>query len=229
MVLKNEMEEINFLKPFNREQKEFILSHLKKDNIKKKTVIHYQEAENCRFYEILKGQVKSGKITLDGREITMEILKEGENFGYIPLIDGGTCLSTATALTNVETVSLGKDEFLSILNKYPEATDYLIQSICQRMRKVFCHIEHMALTSVQKRVTRILLEMARQEGDYDENDILCFKIRLTHQELANLAGTTRETVTRVLASLKKEDLITVQRSLISITDEDKIEDYCYQE
>lgn len=191
--------------------------------LSKKKIIYYQDDPNEKLYIILEGQIKISKFTADGKEITFEILGENDMFGYVSIMEDSCCECTITTLTNVKALSIGRYELTDIIENYPAVLKNLLKNACHRLRNTYQHIENMASSNVQKRVARILLELARQEGEY-RKDTLVFNSRLTHQELANLAGTSRETVTRVLTYLKKGGYINVARAEVSILKEDEMDD-----
>jgi CRP/FNR family transcriptional regulator, cyclic AMP receptor protein len=197
----------------------------KQEKFLKRTTIFFQGDKNSKLYQILEGNIKISKFTMDGKEIIIEILKEGDCFGYVPLVDGDLCECTATALNDVIVNTTSFRDFPEILKNVPEFMNYLLTDSIKRIRRAYAQMESISSSSVYKRISRLLLEMARQEGQYTEK-ILTFKIRLTHQELGNLAGTSRETVTRVLTQLKNDGYIKVIRSNVSILREDEMETIC---
>lgn len=188
-----------------------------------KTILCYQDEPNEKFYLIREGKVKISKFTAEGKEITVEIISNGDVFGYVSLLKDETCECTVTTLTDTEMQVMNKYEFLNLVEEYPELFKGLLSSACRRLRSAYQHIETISASNVKQRVARILLEMARQEGEY-KNNSLTFESRLTHQELANLAGTSRETVTRVLTYLKQKGFIKVSRSTVCILNEDEMEE-----
>ena len=188
-----------------------------------KQIIYYQDEPNDKFYVIKKGKVKISKFTPEGKEITIEILGDGEAFGYISLLGNEISESTITTLSKSHLIVLRKYEFAQIIKHHPEIFKCLLLNACQRIRNAYQHIETISSSNAKQRVARILLELARQEGEY-QGEYLIFKSRLTHQELANLAGTSRETVTRVLTFLKKTGYIKVNRSIVTILKEDEMEE-----
>lgn len=192
-------------------------------NYPNKTIIYYQDEPNEKFYLIRDGKVKISKFTAEGKEVTVEIMGNGEAFGYVSLLENDTCECTVTTLTDTEILVMGKFDFQEMLEDYPELFRGLLTCTCHRLRSAYQHIETISASNAKQRVARILLEMARQEGQYKDSK-LTFKSRLTHQELANLAGTSRETVTRVLTYLKQKGFIKVSRSTVCILNEDEIEE-----
>jgi CRP/FNR family transcriptional regulator, cyclic AMP receptor protein len=215
----------NFKDVISREMADDAILQIKTKKIPKKTVVFFQGDENDKLFEIIEGNVKLSKFTVDGKEIIIEILKEGDLFGYISLMDGETCECTATTLTDITVNTVSFQNLPELLEKLPDTSNYLLLNSIKRLRRAYVQIENIVSSSVHKRIARILLEMARQEGQYDSN-ILTFKIRLTHQELGNLAGTSRETVTRVLTQLKNDGFIKVARSNVSILRENDMETIC---
>jgi len=202
---------------------DYLVSKLKSRNYSSKEIVYYQGDPNDKFFIILEGQVKISKFTAEGKEITIEILGKGDIFGYASLIENKCSESTVTTLTDSKMLVLNESDFISLLNDFPGVIQSILKNACLRLKNAYQHIENISSTNVQKRVIRILLELARQEGEY-EGDKLVYNTKLTHQELANLAGTSRETVTRILTYLKKNGYITVTRSRITILTEDGMEE-----
>lgn len=205
------------------EARDFLMLRSQSVKFSSKEIIYYQEDPNNKFYIILEGQAKISKYTAEGKEITVEILGKGDIFGYASLIENKCSESTVTTLTNSKMLILNGRDFLSLLADFPTIIHIILKNACLRLRNAYQHIENISSANVQKRVIRILLELGRQEGEY-EGSKLVYNTRLTHQELANLAGTSRETVTRILTFLKKNGYITVARSRITIPDEEKMEE-----
>lgn len=214
---------VRFLDLLSDDKKEKLALEFKIEKYHRKNVIFYQGDSSCRFYEVLQGQLKLSKYTTDGHEVTVEILRKGDWFGFLPLIDGKVCECTVTTLTDTVLFSVSNRAFAMIIQDEPEVLIKVLKSACDRLRSAYSQVENIFSGSVKSRICRILLEMARQKGKR-KNSHLVFQIQLTHQELANLVGTSRETVTRVLTSLKKKELIKVNRSKISILDEGGMED-----
>ncbi|MCD4785705.1 MAG: Crp/Fnr family transcriptional regulator [Candidatus Eremiobacteraeota bacterium] len=215
--------DIPFLNDIPVEAKDLLVSRSQSVKFSPKQIIYYQEDPNNNFYIILKGQAKISKYNAEGKEITVEILGKGDMFGYASLIENKCSESTVTTLTSSIMLILNGRDFLSLLSDFPTVIHFILKNACLRLRNAYQHIENISSTNVQKRVIRILLELGRQEGEY-EGRKLVYNTKLTHQELANLAGTSRETVTRILTFLKKNGYITVARSRITILAEDKMED-----
>ena len=220
-----EYEKIRILRYISSDQRDLLAFKLKKEHYKKKQIIFFQGDKVDCFYEILKGQVKISKFTSDGHEITVEILKEGDWFGFTSLFDIQEVVCTATALTNTTVLTLSGKNFRAIVDKNPSILKELFIDACRKLQRAYTQMENIMSGNVQSRVARILLEMARQEGSRTEEGLV-FKIRLTHQELANLVGTSRETVTRVLAFLRKNGYIKVKRSTVTILKEVDMEKIC---
>jgi len=200
-----------------------ILEKSKIISFPRKAIIYYQNEPNDRLYIIISGQVKISKFTDDGKEVSVEILGDSEAFGYISLIEDKSCECTVTTLTKADILAVRKYEFLKLIRNYPIIINSLLKNACIRLRNAYNHIENISSSNAQKRIARILLELARQEGEY-VNNVLIFNSHLTHQELGNLAGTSRETVTRALTYFKKNGYIKVARSKVTFLKEDEMEE-----
>ena len=106
---------------------------------------------------------------------------------------------------------------MRLLEKYPQITLQLLAELTSRLRKADERIESLALLDVTGRIAGILLQLTQEKGIPTSDGIL-IKTRPTHQELANMVGTTRETVTRIFKQLEQKNYITISGKNITICD-----------
>ena len=171
------------------------------------------------FFIIRKGQVKVSIVHQDGREVIFSLLGSGKVFGELSLLDGKPRSANVVALKDSELVSLRRTDFLNLLHDNPQVATALLAELASRLRRTDEKIEGLALLDVTSRISRTLLQLAVDQGEESESGVLIGN-RPTHQQLANMSGTTRETVTRVLKRLEDQGYLSSSGRSILIKRED---------
>jgi len=171
-------------------------------------VVFFENEEGSSFFMIVHGRIKVTILGDDGREIILTVLGAGDFFGEMALLDNEPRSATAIAVEDCELLCLNRADFQSVVSANPRVMQALIKVLTTRLRKANHQISTLALLDVYGRVARVILEMAREDGRRLKDGSIAFR-RATHQEIANRIGTTRETVTRMLKDLQRQDLISV--------------------
>ncbi|MBI2368992.1 MAG: Crp/Fnr family transcriptional regulator [Deltaproteobacteria bacterium] len=161
-----------------------------------------KDAPGDDLYLIVSGNVKVTLYSEDGRELILAELREGDFFGEMSLLDGKPRSAMVIALEATEALVVRRRDFLAILNRNPAMAVKIIEALCQRLREADEKIESLAMLDVFGRVARVILQMAAKEG-VRQGDLTVLTRRITHQEIASMAGTSRETVSRVLSRFQK--------------------------
>ncbi len=179
--------------------------------VKENEVILYEEDTNRFMYEILDGRIKVVQYTKDGKEIIIAIHNAGDSFGEISLIDGKTTTAAVLALEDTAVAVISKEVFYSILYSSKKVLDNLLKMLCSRIRENIDNIRILNFSNASQRVKMSLIKLLQEHGEETPEGIL-LDIRLTHQDIANLAGLARETVTRVIDLWQKNSDITVLKN-----------------
>lgn len=158
---------------------------------------------------ITKGKVKVAVTSEEGKEVILAVFSEGDFFGDLALLDGKPRSASVVAMEETELLNLGRRDFLFQLENNPKLALGIMRTLATRLRKADRQIESLALLDVSGRVARTLLDLASEHGEKTPRGLRIEK-RPTHQEIANMAGTSRETVTRVLGDMQKKNLILVE-------------------
>jgi len=174
----------------------------------KDSVIFFEHDPGDALFVILSGRVKVTILSDDGREIILSVLGEKDFFGEMSLLDNETRSATAIAMEDTEVVILHQREFLSIVEKRPRILVLLLAVLSSRLRKANHQIGSLALLDVYGRVAGVLLDMAKESGIRLKDGRICFR-RPTHQEIANMIGATRETVSRMISDLHRQGYIEI--------------------
>ena len=181
----------------------------------KDNVIIWAEDEGDALFIIADGQVKVSIVSEDGREVILSLLSKNAVFGELSLLDGRPRSANVIAIEETQLVMLKRSDFLELIKRIPSIAIALLAELASRLRKTDRQIEGLALLDVTSRISDTLLQLAIEQG-IDSDSGIVVKNRPTHQELANMSGTTRETVSRVLKRLEKQGSLKSEGRKITI-------------
>lgn len=185
----------------------------------KESFIILADEEGDALFMIARGQVKVSLASEDGREVILSLLGPGAVFGELSLLDGKPRSANVVATEDTELVMLRRSDFLLLLHGVPQIAISLLAELAARLRKTDRKIEGLALLDVTSRISETLLQLASEQGNDTPQGVMV-RSRPTHQQLANMSGTTRETVSRVLKRLESQGYITCKgRSIIILREE----------
>ena len=185
----------------------------------KHQVIILAEEEGDALFIISSGQVKVSIVSEDGREVILSLLGTGSVFGELSLLDGKPRSANVVATENTDLYMLRRSDFLQLVYKVPQIAVGLLAELAARLRKTDRKIGGLALLDVTSRISETLLQLADEHGTETDDGVL-LKSRPTHQQIANMSGTTRETVSRVLKRLEKQGYISTEGRTITIVHEE---------
>ncbi|MCX6640799.1 MAG: Crp/Fnr family transcriptional regulator [bacterium] len=187
---------------------------------RKNNLIIFEDDSGLNLFIINKGRVKISRISEEGGEVILAILGEGEFFGELSVIDGLSRSATVTALDDVELLVMKREDFLSGLAKYPQISIYLLNELANRIRKSDAQIKSLCLRNAKGRVATTLIRLAEDIGRIKEGQVFIPELPL-QRDLANIAGTSRETISRVIATLEKEGFCHKRESALVFDDFEK--------
>src|ERR1700735_2526636 len=157
------------------------------------------------FFFLVRGSVSVCRIMPDGREMILAILKEGDFFGEMAMFDSSLRSASIKTLTDVEVGAIRHADFLIFLDRNPRIVRSLVIALSERLRSANALIAATNSQDIRARLAALLLNLADQFGERVENGTR-ITLRLTNQEMANMIGTTRETVNRTLNRFWDEQL-----------------------
>ncbi|MBI3610455.1 MAG: Crp/Fnr family transcriptional regulator [Nitrospirae bacterium] len=158
----------------------------------------------------------------DGKELTLAILEPGEVFGEMEVLEGMPRDTVAEALDDVSICVMQRSDFEALLKKDPNTNIRLTKLIGLRLKKIESRIEDLVFKDVPARLAHLLFELSKEFG-VQENGQTRLSVKLSHQELANLIGSTRETVTATLGDFKRRGLIAFDGRRLVILREKELE------
>ncbi len=181
----------------------------------KDTPVLHQMDPGEALYIIASGKVKVSRYGEDGREIILTTLGPEDFFGEMSLLDSEPRSADVTTKEDSVLLLLKRDDFIAHIRKYPSVAIAVLVEMSRRLRRADEKIGNLALLDVYGRVARVLLDISETEGVVTEQGIV-IESRPTHQEIAAMIGTSRETVSRVLSDLAKDGYLSIQGKKIVI-------------
>jgi CRP-like cAMP-binding protein len=167
---------------------------------KHKTIVE-EGAPGDYMYIIVEGRVKVTKLSGDGREKILELLDVGDFFGEMSLFDEAPRSASVKAMSQVRILALARNDFLRLLSRSPDLALSVIQELTRRLRQVDEQASSLSFQRVKERTMGLLVRLAREEPGQAGRPRTPV---LTHQQIADMIGTSRETVTRAIKGLKAE-------------------------
>lgn len=218
-MIKKVLRDTPYFSTLSEENLEKIIDLMIIRNYKKGEVIFFEKEQGEGLFFIKSGKVKITKIVESGDEQILHILKQGKIFAEVVLFDGGNYPATAIAMEDSQIGILRNSDIERLITEIPEIAFEILKVMSKRLRRAQKTIRNLGLKNTKSRTASILLQLAKEHGldSLNENQVE-INLSLSQQELANLIGASRETISRILGKLKKKDLITTSRQQIIIKD-----------
>jgi len=184
---------------------------------KKDNMILIEEEIGSTMFVILDGRVKISRISDDGREVILSILSEGDFFGEMSILDGQNRSANVVTLDDSKIMVIRREDFLKMLHDYPQIAINLLKELAQRLRRSDSQIKSLSLQNATGKVASTLLRIADDSGKIHLGQVEIPRLP-PQQDLANMAGTSRETISRVLKALTKRGYLKKEGSRLIILD-----------
>ena len=169
------------------------------------------------LYIVRSGSVRVYQTSLEGKEKTINTLGPGAFFGVMAMLDGQTRQAGVTANEETVLLGIGQREFRSLCNRIPEVLWKVLESLCDRIRKMDEEILDMSFRDVPYRVMRTLVRLSKEHGE-QRLDGLRINIKLTPQILAGMIGANVERVSGILTKLQEDKVLRREGEYLLITD-----------
>ena len=169
-------------------------------------MILLEESMGETFFIITRGAVKVTRLSADGREVILAILGESDFFGEMSLLDGEGRSANIVANEDAKVLTLSRNDFLDCLESYPKIAIALLEELATRLRKSDQQIESLSLSDSEHRIGITLIRLAGELGTIKQGHVTVKNLPY-QQDIANMAGTSRETVSRTLKLLEEKKLV----------------------
>jgi CRP/FNR family cyclic AMP-dependent transcriptional regulator len=184
--------------------------------------IFHEDGQSNGVFVVCTGQVKLSCTSMEGRTLILKIAMPGDVLGLGAVISGSRYEVTAETIEPTQVKSIRREDFLSFIEKHGEASLHAAKALSEEYKAAFFDARRLALSgSAAGRLASVLLDWGRAASCGKPE--MRFSMALTHEELANLVGSSRETVTRVLGRFKKEKLIQIRGASVLILCPEKLE------
>ncbi len=197
-----------------------IFNLMQKRVYKKGNIILMEEEFGDTLFVLTRGSVKITRLSDDGREVILSILGEGDFFGEMSIFDGENRSANVIALEDSEVFILKRGDFLDLLERHPKIAIVLLQEMAMRLRRSDQQIEGLSLSDAENRIAMSLLRLAEDLGVIKQGQVVIENLPY-QQDIANMAGTSRETVSRMLTLLQRKGYIQKRGRQLIITNYDE--------
>jgi CRP-like cAMP-binding protein len=187
-----------------------LASRMRPRQFSRDEVVFHRDDPAGQVFLITSGTVKVSVPDEQGHEVVVALERGGDVFGELALFDEGPRSATVTALTETHALALARQDFISTLERNPDAMRRMLALLVKTVRHSTGHLEDLVFLDLPGRVAKCLLDLADASGG-DQVD-------LTQEDLAGFVGATRVSVNRVLADLEKRDAIKIGRRNIKLKD-----------
>ncbi len=182
----------------------------------KDVLIVGRDDQGDALFIIERGRVKVVLLGDGGREVILTMFRPGDFFGEMSLLDGQPRSANVVAVEETRALVLARQDFVKHLETSPATALKILAEMSLRLRRADEVIGNLALLDVYGRVARVLITMARKDGESTDEGIL-IRERPTQQELASMIGTSRETVSRVLSEFQRRGFLSMQGKRILLS------------
>ena len=184
--------------------------------------IFHEDEPSDGVFVICTGQVKLSCTSKEGRTLILKIAMPGDVLGLGAVITGARYEVTAETIELTEIKSIRRDDFLSFIQTHGEASLHAAKALSEEYKAAFFDARRLALSgSAAGRLASVLLDWGKKASC--GNSEMRFTMALTHEELANLVGSSRETITRMLGRFKREKLIQMRGTSLLIVSPEGLE------
>lgn len=218
-----------------------IASIAQRRSCKKGEIIFNEGDQGNGFYVVETGSVKIFKTSFGGKEQILHIYGPGKPFGEVPVFTGRNFPASSIALTNSDLIFLPRRDFISLLTENPALSLNMLAVLSMRLHQFTVMVENLALKEVPARLASYLLVLVEEQksnqqnnriGQYKENSNGSSRVVVTlpvsKNQLAGLLGTTPETISRIFTKFSTDQMVEVDRNLITITDMEQLADAAQQ-
>jgi CRP/FNR family cyclic AMP-dependent transcriptional regulator len=185
--------------------------------VRRREVVYLPGDPGRSLFFVNGGRIKVSKVTRDGKALTLSYCGPSEVFGETCLIDGGPRSEMAEAVENAMLTEIERADFERLLGLHPSLGAQMTKLMVSRRRELENKVEGLVFRDVTSKLAELLVKLAGEYGVDDSRGTMV-ALKITHQELANLIGSTRETVSLTLSQFKKKKYICTEGRKVIISD-----------
>jgi CRP/FNR family transcriptional regulator, cyclic AMP receptor protein len=198
-----------------------LATHTELRSLRAKQMVVLQGTPGNEMYAVLHGRLKVIRSSAEGKEATISILEAGEMFGEIAMLDGGLRTASVETLEPCDLLVLRRENVMQYLDRHPQVMHQMIAALCQRLRSVDDFLQDAMFLNLPQRLGKTLRQLAQQHGIKDDTGVT-IDLKLTQQELANMVGSSRESVNKQLSVWMEHGWLHMEQGVIRLLDADKL-------
>jgi CRP/FNR family transcriptional regulator len=189
---------------------------------KKQSHVFLQGDPLENVYFIYEGKIKIYKSDINGKEQIVAIAKKGEMFPHVGFFRKGDYPAYAEVLESSTLIAIPISKFENVLIENPELCIKVFKVLGEKIVDLQNRLEEQILNNTYEQIVKLLIRLAQKHGKEQEDGTIVLKSEFTNKDLANMIGTTRETISRTLTKMKKDELIEVDDEGNTIVDVDML-------
>jgi CRP/FNR family transcriptional regulator, cyclic AMP receptor protein len=213
------LHEYELFKDLNPAELELLGKRSQATIVPKREYIFTPDSPSDAVYMLKKGRVRISRLSETGKHFTLVILEPGDIFGENAIFGDEPRRNFAEALDDAHICLIDKRDFETIAAQNPRMSLKLAQIVEQRLEEAQEQMENLVFYDVQTRLARLLLKLADIHGKRVEQGAVQIDLKLTHEDIASLIGSTRETTSKILNEFKAAGYIDVVKRHIVLLDQ----------
>lgn len=214
--------------PFFREIPQDVIerigSYMTRHTVPRGTILFSKGDRSTGLMAVMAGAVRISVPSADGRDIVLNVIREGEIFGEIALLDGRPRTADATAVSDCELLVIERRDFLPLLRDRPDLSIKFIDVLCSRLRRTSEQVEDVLSLDLPSRLAKTLLRLiADRPGTAQQT------VTITQRELSDIIGMTRESTNKQLRAWERQKLVQLGRGSITVLHTDALAELATEE
>lgn len=222
-LAKRAMQPVAAPEPDNEDEEESLkklMENITYNDYKKKQRIYAEGSNPHYLFYLKKGKVRTYKTNENGKELTVGLYNAGEFFGYFALIESTVYKESAETIETCEIGSIRREEFETLVSRNRRMAEKFIRLLAEKVTEKEEQLINLAYNSLRKRVANALLFLYRKYNARENDHYL---IQISREDLAQIAGTTTESLIRTISDFKSENLILTEGTSIKVLEPQKLE------
>jgi CRP-like cAMP-binding protein len=221
------LKRISFLQGLSDEDLRTVSDIARVHDVEKNETIFSKAAAGDCLYVVMKGRIKIFGMSQTGKTKTFAYLEPRDFFGEMVLLEKGDRSAGAKALMPSTLLTIRRQDFQALMQKRPKILFSVLKTLCQRLRQADREIESLSFNNVLGRLAGILLDLGEKYGKKEPDGKVTITLEMSHQELAEMAGTAREMITRILNRFRRTGCLEIQGKIITLIDIPKLRGWIY--
>lgn len=214
-VLRTLLRKIPLFADFTKEQLSFVIQNSMRKIYAAKQVVFVEKDKGDTFLIILRGSIKIYRRSTDGKEKILSLLKDGDSFGELSLIDGHPRSASAQTLEETELLLFTQEKFFALLQSSQELTRTILMELSRRLRETNNQVFDLIFYGARTRVIKSLIQIANQFGERFGH-VLRVKMPLHRDELAQMSGVEREELNAVIRELENKEILRMRIQMFEL-------------